>query len=120
MDASFQQSLGAAACAARLRLCLTQAQVAKRAPLTSSIYGRVERGGTMLSVQTLLRLSAALEVIPDALLSQGGAGLARRPAPGYRRATGAQPRRLPTAPLAVRALALLRKLLDVADLELGQ
>jgi transcriptional regulator with XRE-family HTH domain len=44
MEVSLQQSLGAAARAARLRLGLTQAQVAKRAAMSAGVYGRVERG----------------------------------------------------------------------------
>jgi transcriptional regulator with XRE-family HTH domain len=123
MEASLQQSLGAAARAARLRLGLTQAQVAKRATMTPGIYGRVERGGMMPSVQTLLRLCAALEVTPDVLLSQG---LEEARAPrGAPPPVTAEPPELSRIVHQLRRwpcerLALLRKLLDVADMELGQ
>ena len=123
METSLQQSLGEAARAARLRLGLTQAQVAKRADMTPGIYGRLERGGMLPSVGTLLRLCAALEVTPDVLLWHGlGEARASR---------GAQPPAPSEPPELSRIvhllrhwprerLALLRKLLDVADLELGQ
>lgn len=122
MDASLQQFLGTAARAARLRLGLTQAQVAKRAAMTPGIYGRVERGGMMPSVQALLRLCVALEVTSDALLSQG-LEEAREPR-GASAPDTAEPPDLSRIVHLLRRwpherLAILRKLLDVADLELG-
>jgi transcriptional regulator with XRE-family HTH domain len=123
MDASLQQSLGAAARVARLRLGLTQAQVAKRAAMTPGIYGRVERGGMMPSVQSLLRLCAALEVIPDTLLTHGLEE--SRASCGAPPLVTAEPPEISRIVHLLRRwprerLALLRKLLDVADLELGQ
>ena len=91
--------------------------------MTPGIYGRVERGGMMPSVQTLLRLCAALEVTPDVLLSQG---LEEARAPrGAPPPVTAEPPELSRIVHQLRRwprerLSLLRKLLDVADLELGQ
>lgn len=68
MDATLKRHLGRQARAARLRLGLTQAQVAERAELALAVYGRVERGGMMPTPATLLRLCRALEVDANELL----------------------------------------------------
>lgn len=44
MDENLQRLLGESARAARLRLGLTQAEVAKKVGLKSGVYVRVERG----------------------------------------------------------------------------
>jgi transcriptional regulator with XRE-family HTH domain len=56
MNEKLQRLLGDAARAARLRLGLTQAEVAKKVGLKSGVYGRVERGMMMPSVPTLRRI----------------------------------------------------------------
>ncbi len=71
MDETLQRTLGQQARAARLRLGLTQEEVARRVGLAQSVYGRVERGGMMPSVPTLRKLCLALELSSDALLSLG-------------------------------------------------
>jgi transcriptional regulator with XRE-family HTH domain len=68
MDATVRKYVGRTARAARLRLGLTQAQVAQRAELAVAVYGRVERGGMMLSLPTLLRVCRVLEVDANTLL----------------------------------------------------
>jgi transcriptional regulator with XRE-family HTH domain len=71
MDEKLQRTLGEAARAARLRLGLTQEEVARKVGLAQSVYGRIERGGMMPSVPTLRKLCLALETSPETLLSLG-------------------------------------------------
>lgn len=56
-DAELRHVVGKAARSARLRLGLTQADVAERVNLASEVYGRLERGIMLPSVPTLRRLS---------------------------------------------------------------
>lgn len=60
--------MGAALKEARLRAGLTQAQAAEKVGLAAGVYGRLERGGMMPSVQTLRRISTVLKVPSDGLL----------------------------------------------------
>ena len=66
-----QQSLGETARAARERMGLTQAQVAKQMGLAPNVYGRIERGGMMPAVPTLRKLARTLAISADALLALG-------------------------------------------------
>jgi transcriptional regulator with XRE-family HTH domain len=68
MDKKLASTIGAAARAARMRLELTQADVAERIEVATEVYGRLERGGMLPSVQTLLRLCHELNVSADELL----------------------------------------------------
>jgi transcriptional regulator with XRE-family HTH domain len=75
MDKKLATTIGAAARAARTRLELTQADVAERIDVATEVYGRLERGGMLPSVQTLLKLCHELHVSADELLglaSHGG------------------------------------------------
>ncbi len=121
MDEKLQRLLGNAARAARLRLGLTQAEVAKRVGLKSGVYGRVERGMMTPSVPTLRRICATLDISSDVLLSLGAQAreeTAPVPPPGSEHPElsriihvlkGWPPERL----------ALLRKLLETADTHLS-
>jgi transcriptional regulator with XRE-family HTH domain len=71
MDEKLQRLLGKAARAARLRLGLTQAEVATKVRLKSGVYGRVERGMMTPSVPTLRRMCETLGISSDVLLSLG-------------------------------------------------
>ena len=62
--------IGEQARAARKALGLTQADVAEEVGIAPEVYGRLERGGMMPSVTTLLKLAKALRVSPDVLLAQ--------------------------------------------------
>lgn len=53
---------------ARKAMALTQHEVAERVDLATEVYGRIERGGMMPSVGTLVRIAQALETTPDSLL----------------------------------------------------
>jgi transcriptional regulator with XRE-family HTH domain len=68
MDATAKKYLGKTARAARRRLGLTQAQVAKRLELAVGVYGRIERGGMLPSLPTVLRLCRVLKVDANELL----------------------------------------------------
>jgi transcriptional regulator with XRE-family HTH domain len=68
MDKKLASTIGAAARAARMRLELTQADVAERIDVATEVYGRLERGGMLPSVQTLLKLCHELNVSSDELL----------------------------------------------------
>jgi transcriptional regulator with XRE-family HTH domain len=78
MDERLQRLLGEAARAARLRLGLTQAEVAKKVRLKSGVYGKVERGMMTPSVPTLRRICETLSISSDVLLSLGAQRPARR------------------------------------------
>jgi transcriptional regulator with XRE-family HTH domain len=71
-----QQSLGEVARAARERLGLTQAQVARQAGIAANVYGRIERGGMMPAVPTLRKLARILGISADALLALSSADVA--------------------------------------------
>ena len=125
MDEKLQRNLGEAARAARLRLGLTQEEVAQRVGLAQSVYGRIERGGMKPSVPTLRKLCLALGITPETLLSLGrperaGAASTEAPPP----AAGEHPE-LSRIVHILRGwpperLALLRKLLDTADANLKE
>jgi transcriptional regulator with XRE-family HTH domain len=111
MDEKLQHLLGDSARAARLRLGLTQAEVAEKVGLGPGVYGRVERGTMMPSVPTLRRMCVALGIASDALLSLE----ADTPPP-----EAGEPPELSRIVHLLRGwpperLALLRKLLEVAD-----
>ncbi|HSP80196.1 MAG TPA: helix-turn-helix transcriptional regulator [Myxococcaceae bacterium] len=68
MEEELQTNLGQVARAARERLGLTQAQVAKQVDLVPGVYGRIERGDMLPSVPSLRRICLALGLSADALL----------------------------------------------------
>ncbi len=68
MEATLKTFLGRETRAARLRLDLTQVEVAGRVKLSAAVYGRIERGLMLPSLPTLLRLCRALELDANALL----------------------------------------------------
>jgi transcriptional regulator with XRE-family HTH domain len=69
MEEELQRTLGEVARAARERLGLTQAQVAKQVGLVPGVYGRIERGDMMPSVPSLRRICLVLGLSADALLA---------------------------------------------------
>ncbi|NVJ01641.1 helix-turn-helix transcriptional regulator [Myxococcus sp. AM009] len=71
MDTELASMLGAASRAARVRMGLTQADVADRIGMASEVYGRLERGHMLPSVQNLRRLCMVLNVPPHELLGLG-------------------------------------------------
>ncbi|MFP2908380.1 helix-turn-helix domain-containing protein [Pyxidicoccus sp. 3LFB2] len=71
MDTELASMLGAASRAARVRMGLTQADVAERIGMASEVYGRLERGHMLPSVQNLRRLCVVLNVPPHELLGLG-------------------------------------------------
>ncbi|MBI3181298.1 MAG: helix-turn-helix transcriptional regulator [Myxococcales bacterium] len=75
MDKGLAALLGATAREARRLAGLTQAEVAERIDLSPEVYGRIERGGMLPSVETLRRISRALAVPADRLLGLGEAPL---------------------------------------------
>jgi transcriptional regulator with XRE-family HTH domain len=71
MDTELASLMGAAARAARVRMGLTQADIAERIGMASEVYGRLERGHMLPSVQNLRRLCMVLNVPPHELLGLG-------------------------------------------------
>ncbi len=69
MDTELQPRLGQRLHAARLRLGLTQADVAIAAGTVAEVYSRVERGDALLSVPMLRRFCVVLGISADELLS---------------------------------------------------
>lgn len=55
--------------AARIRLNLTQEQLAELIDVSTSFIGHIERGTRVLSVDTLERLCRTLHITPNMLLS---------------------------------------------------
>lgn len=68
MDKRLAKIIGEAARAARTRAQLTQADVAEMVDLVTEVYGRIERGGMVPSVPTLVRICRALRISADELL----------------------------------------------------
>lgn len=60
--------IGKAARAARLKLKLTQEDIAERVGLTSEVYGRLERGEMLPSTPTLTKICVALGLSADLLV----------------------------------------------------
>ncbi|WP_434381924.1 helix-turn-helix domain-containing protein [Melittangium boletus] len=69
MDDTPQPHLGVQLRAARLRLELTQEQVARAVGFVPTVYGRIERGDMLPSVPKLRELCVVLGVSADTLLS---------------------------------------------------
>ncbi len=69
MDDTPQPNLGVQLRAARLRLELTQEQVARAVGFVPTVYGRIERGDMLPSVPKLRELCVVLGVSADTLLS---------------------------------------------------
>ncbi|HEX8825203.1 MAG TPA: helix-turn-helix transcriptional regulator [Archangium sp.] len=122
MDEKLRHALGEAARAARLRLGLTQAEVAKKVRLKPGVYGRIERGAMVPSVPTLRRICETLGISSDVLLSlsaQAPEAMATAPPP----AAGEHPELSRIIHVLQgwppERLALLRKLLETADTNLS-
>ncbi len=81
-DKELARTIGHRARAARTALKLTQAEVAERVELAAEVYGRLERGGMLPSVPTLMRIAAALFVEPSVLVGASETLLVIRDAPG--------------------------------------
>ena len=82
MNDELAKTLGAAAREARTRIGLTQADVAERVDIVTEVYGRLERGLMLPSVETLRKLCRTLSVSSDVLLGlRDGLSTAERPAP---------------------------------------
>ena len=122
MDEKLQRLLGDAARAARLRLGLTQAEVAKKVRLKPGVYGRVERGAMVPSVPTLRRICETLGISSDVLLSLG-AQAREETAPVPPAGAGEHPELSRIIHIlqgwSPERLALLRKLLETADTHLS-
>ncbi|GEL72537.1 hypothetical protein MVI01_43210 [Myxococcus virescens] len=71
VDHKLAAVLGRAARDARLRLGLTQSDVAERMGMAMEVYSRLERGKMLPRTQTLRRLCDVLEVSADTLLGVG-------------------------------------------------
>jgi transcriptional regulator with XRE-family HTH domain len=80
MDKKLAHIIGQVARVARDRAGLTQADVADRVGLVTEVYGRIERGGMVPSVPSLLQICRTLRVSADELLGLVVAG--SRPWPG--------------------------------------
>jgi transcriptional regulator with XRE-family HTH domain len=68
MEKTLASRLGGAARLARQRLNLTQADVAERIGIASEVYGRLERGHMLPSIQTFRRLCVVLSISADEAL----------------------------------------------------
>ncbi|NOK09822.1 helix-turn-helix domain-containing protein [Corallococcus exercitus] len=84
MNENLKTVFGAAARAARLRLGLTQADVADRVGIAMEVYSRMERGKMLPRAQNLRRLCDVLSVSADTLLGvkPGSAPVSPRATPG--------------------------------------
>ncbi|MFL5347735.1 MAG: helix-turn-helix transcriptional regulator [Hyalangium sp.] len=112
MDKKLASTIGAAARAARMRLELTQADVAERIDVATEVYGRLERGGMLPSVQTLLKLCHELNVSSDELL-----GLSQH-APSPRGGSSAEAHSAPSERPEIRRLLRSLRQLDPSHIKL--
>ncbi len=69
MDEKLQPRLGKVLRIARMRLGLTQAEVARELGVVTDVYGRLERGDMLPSVSNLRRVCLLLGLSSDELLS---------------------------------------------------
>ncbi|WP_245918703.1 helix-turn-helix domain-containing protein [Melittangium boletus] len=121
MDDKQRRLLGDVARTARLRLGLTQSEVAERVMLQTGVYGRIERGGMTPSVNSLRRICTTLDLSSDELLCLSAPSIekvkvrSKAPPP----AVGEDPELSRIIHLLQdwpsERLALLRKLLGAAD-----
>ena len=79
MKKELAKSIGAAARQARKELELTQEDAAERVGVSVEFYARIERGNSLPSVPTLVRIAAALGVSADVLLGNSGPSNASTP-----------------------------------------
>lgn len=110
MDKKLATTIGAAARSARMRLELTQADVAERIDVATEVYGRLERGGMLPSVQTLLKLCHELNVSSDELL-----GLTQHGPPAR---TQAEPPSVPAERPEIRRLLRSLRQLESSHIKL--
>lgn len=101
MDENLQPRLGVVLRRARMRLGLTQEQVAQEVGFVTTVYGRIERGDMLPSVPKLFRLCVTLGISANELLSLSRPGGA--PVPGL-------PARADEPPELRRVALLLRGL----------
>ena len=73
MDTNLARKIGSAARAARRARALTQQDAAETIGVSAEFYGRIERGRTLPSVPTLVRIADTLGIPADALLGRTGA-----------------------------------------------
>ena len=96
------RQIGSAAREARLRLSLTQADVAERIGVATEVYGRLERGELIPRVVTLCKVCRALRLDASVAL-----GLSRDAQPTHEEAPSAEAR---YSPLERRIVRNLRQL----------
>jgi transcriptional regulator with XRE-family HTH domain len=70
MDKELAKSIGAAARRARKALELTQEDAAERIGVSVEFYARIERGNSLPSVPTFVRIARALGVSADTLIGR--------------------------------------------------
>ena len=74
MEKELSESIGKAARAARKKLELTQEEAAERVGVSAEFYARIERGHALPSVQTMVKICAALAVSADDLIGRTDMG----------------------------------------------
>ena len=104
MNEELAITVGAAARAARVRLGLTQADVAERVGIAMEVYSRMERGKVLPSVTTLRRLCQVLRIGADTLLGLEVEALEAPQEEGAATAPEEDPPRLRRLVRALRAL----------------
>ena len=96
-----------------MRLELTQADVAERIDVATEVYGRLERGGMLPSVQTLLKLCHELNVSSDELL-----GLAQHASSPRGGSSSAEAHSAPSERPEIRRLLRSLRQLDPSHIKL--
>jgi ribosome-binding protein aMBF1 (putative translation factor) len=81
MDTKLAAQIGQAVRQARLRLKLSQQEVAERLEKSPEFYGRLERGATLPSIETLADLIRVLEVGADTLMGKPGGATGAKTSP---------------------------------------
>jgi transcriptional regulator with XRE-family HTH domain len=102
MDENLQPRLGVVLRRARMRLGLTQEQVAREVGFVTTVYGRIERGDMLPSVPKLCRLCITLSISANELLSLSRP--AGAPVPGPAGSTSDDPPELRRVAMLLRGL----------------
>ena len=74
MDKELAESIGSIARKARKQKKLTQEDAAELIGVSAEFYARIERGHALPSIQTLTRISTALDVRADDLIGRTATG----------------------------------------------
>lgn len=83
--------------AVRKQAGLTQSEVAELSGLSDRTYADIERGSVNMRIETVLRICKALQITPDAVLTEENNGLSEKQAEIIERLNTCKPHERETA-----------------------